>query len=121
MKEDEDKSTKFIGPWEELQLKHNRHGLWYEKDAANIFHILDYSKPITFVSGGFLDDVDRKTELEDNDQERVQDDAHEDDKDGDGDDNDQDTDDDVGVDVDMMMWILMLILLRLIELMIMMM
>lgn len=52
-----------------------------KKDDDNLFHILKYSKPITFVSSGFLDDTDRKMELEDNDHEQLQYDAIEDDKD----------------------------------------
>jgi hypothetical protein len=36
-----------------MQFNKNRHGLGYDKDDN--FHILDYSKPIKFVSGGFLD------------------------------------------------------------------
>lgn len=75
-----------------MQLKRNRYGLGYEKDVDNLFHIPEYSKPITFVSGGFLDDVDRKIKLEDNDEEQVQDDTVEDDK--------NDDEDDVVKDVD---------------------
>ena len=72
-KQDKDKSTKIIRSWEELQLKRNICGLVHEKEHDNLFHILDYFKHITFVSGGFLDDVDMKTKLEDNDMDRVQD------------------------------------------------
>jgi hypothetical protein len=51
-----DDATKIVRPWEELQLKRNRYGLGYEKDVDNLFHIPNYCTPITFVSGGFLDD-----------------------------------------------------------------
>ena len=56
-----------------------------KKDDDNFFHIPEYSKPITFVNGGFLDDANKKIELEHNDHEQVQDDAIEDDNDGDND------------------------------------
>ena len=98
---DEDNSTKFIRPWDKLQLKQNRYGLEYEKDVDNLFYILDYCEPITFMSGCFLDDADRKTTIEDNDKEQVQDDVVKDDKDGDEDDVVKDVDqDDVDVNID---------------------
>ena len=50
----------FVRPWEVLQFKWNIYGLGYEKDHDNLFHIPNYCKPITFVSGGFLVNVDRK-------------------------------------------------------------
>jgi hypothetical protein len=45
----------FFRPWEELSFKKNRHGLGYDK--GNNFHIPDYSKPIQFVSAGFLEEI----------------------------------------------------------------
>jgi hypothetical protein len=51
-----DDAAKIVRPWEELQLKRNQYGLGYEKDVENLFHIPNYCTPITFVSGGFLDD-----------------------------------------------------------------
>jgi hypothetical protein len=60
----------FVRPWEELQFKWNKYGLGYEKDHDNLFRIPNYCKPITFVSGGFLVNADRKEEL---DNEHVQD------------------------------------------------
>jgi hypothetical protein len=45
-------SKKFVRPWEELHFNRNHHGLGYENQ--NSFHIPNYSKPILFVSAGFL-------------------------------------------------------------------
>jgi hypothetical protein len=42
-------------PWEELQFKHNRYGLEFNKVHDNLF-IPNYFKRICFVSGGFLND-----------------------------------------------------------------
>jgi hypothetical protein len=47
-----DLSKPIIRPWEELHFNRNRHGLGYENQ--NSFHIPNYSKPILFVSAGFL-------------------------------------------------------------------
>jgi hypothetical protein len=47
-----DLSKPIIKPWEELYFNRNRHGLGYENQ--NSFHIPNYSKPIFFVSVGFL-------------------------------------------------------------------
>jgi hypothetical protein len=47
-----DLSKPIIRPWEELHFNRNRHGLGYENQ--NSFHIPNYSKPILFVSVGFL-------------------------------------------------------------------
>jgi len=49
-------SKPIIKPWEELQSNKNRRGLGYDKDEINL-HIPDYSKPIKFVSVGFLDQI----------------------------------------------------------------
>ena len=49
-------SKPIIKPWEEIQSNINRRGLGYVKDDANL-HILDYSKPIKFVSAGFLEQI----------------------------------------------------------------
>jgi hypothetical protein len=49
-----DLSKMIVRPWEELQFNKNRHGLGYDK--GNNFHIPDYSKPVQFVSAGFLDE-----------------------------------------------------------------
>lgn len=38
-----------IGPCKELQFKRNKFGLGYEKNEANLFHITDYSRLVTFV------------------------------------------------------------------------
>lgn len=46
-------SKPIIKPWEELQSNKNRRGLGYIIDDANL-HIPDYSRPIKFVSVGFL-------------------------------------------------------------------
>ena len=97
---DDDKSTMFIRPWEELQLKSKWFGLGYENNGDNLFHIPEYGKPITIVSGEFLDDSNRNTCFEDNDQEKLEDDAVEDNKDGDEDTNDQDAHNDVDIDID---------------------
>jgi len=43
-----------IRPWEEIQCNKNQHGLGYDTYDNNL-HILDYSKPIKFVSGSYLD------------------------------------------------------------------
>jgi hypothetical protein len=45
----------FVKPWEELLFNKNRHGLGYDK--GNKFCIPNYSKPIQFVSVGFLEEV----------------------------------------------------------------
>ena len=45
-----------VRPWEELQFKRNRYGLGYVQDADNLFHFPNYSEPVCFVSGGFLND-----------------------------------------------------------------
>lgn len=48
----------FIRPWEEI--RHNKHitGLGYKEDILDVsFHILDFAKPIQFLSAGFLDVV----------------------------------------------------------------
>jgi hypothetical protein len=45
-----------VKPWEELNLKRNKHGLGYEKNDFDFFHISNYSKPIMFMNVGFLDD-----------------------------------------------------------------
>jgi len=47
-----DLSKMIIIPWEELHYNRNQHGLGYENQ--NIFHILNYSKPILFASVVFL-------------------------------------------------------------------
>jgi hypothetical protein len=47
-----DLSMPIIRPWEELHFNRNKHGLGYENQ--NSFHIPNYSKPILFVSIGFL-------------------------------------------------------------------
>ena len=60
----------FVIPWEQLQFKRNIYGLGYEIDHDNLFHTPNYCKPITFMSGGFFVNVDRKEEL---DKEHVQD------------------------------------------------
>jgi len=49
-------SKQIIKPWEELQCNKNRRGLGYDKDENNL-HILDYSKPIKFISARFLDQI----------------------------------------------------------------
>jgi hypothetical protein len=61
-----------VRPWEELRFKRNRYGLGYENDANNLFHFPNYSEPVCFVSGGFLND-DKTTELADIGKEQVQD------------------------------------------------
>ena len=61
-----------VRPWEELQFKRNRYGLGYVQDADNLFHFPNYSEPVCFVSGGFLND-DKKTKLEGIGKEHVQD------------------------------------------------
>jgi hypothetical protein len=71
------KEIRIVRPWEELHFKQNRYGLGYEKDVDNLFHIPNYSEPIFFVSGGFLND-DKKTKLEDIGKEQVQDIADDD-------------------------------------------
>jgi hypothetical protein len=48
-------SKMFVRPWEELSFNKDRHGLRYDK--GNNFHIPDYSKPVQFVSAGFLEEV----------------------------------------------------------------
>jgi hypothetical protein len=63
-----------VRPWEELRFKRNRYGLGYENDANNLFHIPNYSEPIFFVSGGFLND-DQKIELEEQVQDIVDEDV----------------------------------------------
>jgi hypothetical protein len=91
-----DDAAKIIRPWKELQLKRNRYGLRYEKDGDNLFHILDYCKPITFVGDGFLDD-DKEQVLN---VEQVQDVvAIRDDQDGDDDANVDAAKDDQDVEV----------------------
>ena len=45
-----------IKPWEEIQNNKNRRGLGYVTDDTNL-HIPDYSKPIKFVSAGFLEQL----------------------------------------------------------------
>jgi hypothetical protein len=50
-----DLSKMVVRPWEELLFNKNRHGLGYDK--GNNFHIPDYSKPVQFVSAGFLEEV----------------------------------------------------------------
>ena len=47
---------KVIRTWEELQFNKNKFGLRYDKIQFDFFYILDYSKPMKFVSVGFLDD-----------------------------------------------------------------
>ena len=47
-------SKPIIRPWEEIQNNKNRRGLGYVQDDANL-HIPNYSKPIQFVSAGFLE------------------------------------------------------------------
>lgn len=49
-------SKPIINPWEEIQRNKNQCGLGYDKDDNNL-HIPDYSKPINFISAGFLDQV----------------------------------------------------------------
>jgi len=49
-------SKPIIKPWEKIQSNQNRRRLGYEKDENNL-HILDYSKPIKFISAGFLDQI----------------------------------------------------------------
>ena len=46
-------SKPIIKPWEEIQNSKNQRCLGYVNDDTNL-HIPDYSKPIKFVSGGFL-------------------------------------------------------------------
>ena len=46
-------SKPIIKPWEEIQNNKNRRGLGYVSDDTNL-HIPDYSKPIKFVSAGFI-------------------------------------------------------------------
>jgi hypothetical protein len=50
-----DLSKMVVRPWEELLFNKDRHGLGYDK--GNNFHIPDYSKPVQFVSAGFLEEV----------------------------------------------------------------
>ena len=47
---------KFIRPWEQFHFKRNKLSLRYDKADFDFFHILDYSKPMKFVSVGFLYD-----------------------------------------------------------------
>ena len=49
-------SKPIIKPWEEIHNKKNQRGLGYVEDDANL-HILDYSKPIQFISAGFLEQI----------------------------------------------------------------
>lgn len=49
-------SKPIIKPWEELQSKINRRGLGYFKYDTKL-HIPNYSKPIKFVSAGFLKQI----------------------------------------------------------------
>ena len=49
-------SKPIIKSWEEVQSNKNRRGLGYDKDENN-FHIPDYSKPINFISVGFIDQI----------------------------------------------------------------
>ena len=49
-------SKPIIKPWEEIQSNRNQRGLGYVKYDANL-HIPDYSKPIKFVSAGFLEQI----------------------------------------------------------------
>ena len=60
-------ATKFVRPWEELLFKRNKYGLGYE-NCDNLFHIPDYRKPVSFVSGGFLVDANQKEEFADSNQ-----------------------------------------------------
>ena len=46
-------SKPIIKRWEEIQSNRNRRGLGYVKDDTKL-HIPDYSRPIKFVSAGFL-------------------------------------------------------------------
>lgn len=52
-------SKSILKPWEEIQCNKNKRGLGYDKDDNN-FHIPNYSKPIKFINGGFLDQVTLK-------------------------------------------------------------
>ena len=95
--EDKDKfknQDKIIRPWEELEIKRNKFGLGYDKTNVEFFNIPDYSKPVKFVSDGFLvDDLQRHTihnkldevpKLDDHDEEQEDkdvDDATNDDED----------------------------------------
>ena len=47
-------SKPIIKPWEEIQNNKNRRGLGYVPDDTNL-QIPDYSKPVKFVSAGFLE------------------------------------------------------------------
>jgi hypothetical protein len=85
-----EKIDNFVRPWEELQFKRNKYGLGYEKYHDNFFHIPNYCKPLTFVSGGFLVNVDRKEEL---DKEHV----HDVDTNFDDDTNVEDIDDNISI------------------------
>ena len=49
-------SKPIIRPWEEIHNNKSRRGLGYVQDDANL-HIPDYSKPIQFVSAGFLEQI----------------------------------------------------------------
>ena len=49
-------SKPIIKPWEEIQSNQNRRGLGYVKDNDNL-HILDYSKPIQFISSRLLEQI----------------------------------------------------------------
>ena len=49
-------SKPIIRPCKEIQNNKNRRGLGYVQDDANL-HIPDYSKPIQFVSAGFLEQI----------------------------------------------------------------
>ena len=49
-----DLSKPIIRPWEEIRYNRQRKGLGYEKDVT--FHIPEYSKPIQFVSVGFINE-----------------------------------------------------------------
>lgn len=52
-----------------------------KKGDYNLFHLPKYNKLVTFVSGGFLDDANKKTKLENNDKEEAQNDGVEIDQD----------------------------------------
>jgi hypothetical protein len=54
-----DLSKMFVRPWEELSFNKKRHVFGYDK--SNNFHILDSSKPVQFVSAGFLEEVKNLT------------------------------------------------------------
>ena len=46
-------SKKVIRPWEEISFNKDRHGLGY--NIENTFYVLDFSKPVQFVSVDFLE------------------------------------------------------------------